>query len=154
MKKSTLAILIAVVALLLIGGVIFATKGSDDSDDTTTTTTTTTTTNEGTATVPADDTTEEGDTSDDGQTEASEVEIEDFAFQPANITVKKGTIVTWTNKDTVGHTVTPDTETAEFQGSSMLDKDESYSVTFDTVGEFEYFCQPHPQMRGKVTVTE
>ncbi|MEE9185043.1 MAG: hypothetical protein V3U39_11300, partial [Acidimicrobiia bacterium] len=29
---------------------------------------------------------------------------------------------------------------------------ESWSHTFDTVGEFEYFCIPHPWMRAMVIV--
>src|SRR5690242_19027064 len=36
------------------------------------------------------------------------VEIKDMAFSPATITVKKGTKVTWTNKDSISHTVTGD----------------------------------------------
>src|SRR5690349_11617603 len=36
------------------------------------------------------------------------VGIKDFAFSPDNITVKKGTTVTWTNEDGTAHTVTAD----------------------------------------------
>jgi plastocyanin len=31
---------------------------------------------------------------------------------------------------------------------------QSYSYTFNTLGEFNYGCAFHPSMRGKVTVTE
>ena len=81
-----------------------------------------------------------------------EVEIEDLAFRPQNITVKKGTTVTWTNKDDVAHTVTADSGSGP--KSELLTKGESYSFTFSEVGEFSYHCTPHPQMTGKVTVTE
>ena len=36
------------------------------------------------------------------------VEIINFAYQPSDITIKVGDTVTWTNKDSVGHTVTSD----------------------------------------------
>ncbi|MBI2109238.1 MAG: cupredoxin family copper-binding protein [Parcubacteria group bacterium] len=77
--------------------------------------------------------------------------IQGFAFSPASITVKKGTTIVWTNKDSVGHTVTgggggPD--------SRLLGEGESYSFTFNNAGVFNYVCSPHPSMRGTVTVTE
>lgn len=86
--------------------------------------------------------------------ETNAVSIEDFAFKPASITVKKGTKVTWTNKDTARHTVTPDEASDAFKGSELLDQGQSYSFTFDTVGTYTYHCQPHPNMKGTVTVTE
>ena len=87
-------------------------------------------------------------------TEASEVSIEDFAFKPAAITVKRGTTVTWTNKDSVGHTVTPDEPSDAFASSELFVQGETYSVTFDAVGTYAYHCQPHPNMTGIVTVVE
>jgi amicyanin len=82
------------------------------------------------------------------------VEIKDFAFSPAAITVKKGTKVTWTNKDSTQHNISPDTETADFKASELLAQGESYSVTFNTVGTFSYHCTPHPYMKASVIVTE
>lgn len=86
--------------------------------------------------------------------QTDKVSIKEFAYSPAEITVKKGTTVTWTNQDSVGHDVTPVNETAEFKKSSLLSKGQSYSVTFNTVGSFAYFCSPHPFMKAQVTVTE
>lgn len=156
MKKSTLAILIAVVAILTIGGIILASSGNDsDQTDTTTETQTIPTNSLGSDSTNNTDTNNTaGTTPDDNQTAASEIEIENFAFTPNNITVKKGTTVTWTNKDSTRHDVTPDEKTAEFKASELLDKDESYSVTFNTSGTYTYFCSLHPYMKGTVTVTE
>lgn len=81
-----------------------------------------------------------------------EVEIEDFAFRPANIIVKKGTTVTWTNKDDSAHTVTADGGSGP--NSELFGRGQSYSYTFNETGEFSYFCKPHPYMKGKVTVTD
>lgn len=75
-----------------------------------------------------------------------------MAFQPANISVKKGTTVTWTNQDRLEHTVTSNSD-SELK-SNALNRDEVYSFTFSEVGEFNYHCNFHPSMNGKVTVTE
>jgi nitrite reductase (NO-forming) len=68
------------------------------------------------------------------------------------LTIKVGTTVTWTNDDPeMLHTVT-DVDGAFDSG--FLDPDQSFSFTFDTPGEFEYFCLPHPWMRAMVVVEE
>jgi plastocyanin len=36
--------------------------------------------------------------------------------------------------------------------SEFLNTGASFSFTFDEVGEFEYYCLPHPWMRAKVIV--
>lgn len=145
MKK----VVIIIVALLAIGGGVAAFMMREDpnkeKENANQTNNSTTETQESTGTEHAEET---------ETTEANHVEIVDFAFKPANITVKKGTTVTWTNKDSVGHTVTPDEESSAFEGSDLLDHDESYSFTFGEVGTYNYHCQPHPQMTGMVTVTE
>lgn len=83
----------------------------------------------------------------------NKVSIANFAFSPANITVKKGTTVTWTNQDSIAHTVT-ETDGKTGPNSGDLAKGKSYSFTFDTVGTFKYHCTVHPDMVGTVTVTE
>lgn len=86
--------------------------------------------------------------------ETNTVEISDFAFSPATIRVKKGTTVTWTNRDDAGHDITPTSGADDFKASELLSKDESYSFTFNTVGSYEYKCSPHPYMKGVVEVVE
>lgn len=86
------------------------------------------------------------------------VTIVNFAFTPAHITVKKGTTVTWTNKDSAAHTVTEDHGgTADGDPgleSKGLTQGESYSAAFNKAGTFTYHCSIHPGMTGTVTVTE
>ncbi|MFY3740791.1 MAG: plastocyanin [Candidatus Nitrosomirales archaeon] len=80
-------------------------------------------------------------------------------FSPDEIIVSVGTTVTWTNKDTVGHTVTsgspndPDAGKL-FDSGSRWAPGEEFEHTFDTVGEFPYFCMIHPWTTGKVVVAE
>lgn len=81
------------------------------------------------------------------------VTIQNFAFSPAAITVKKGTAVTWTNQDSVAHTV-QETDGQDGPKSSDLNQGASYTFTYNTVGTFKYHCSIHPNMIGTVTVTE
>jgi plastocyanin len=80
---------------------------------------------------------------------AAAVAIDNYVYIPAALTVSVGTAVTWTNKDSVAHTVT--TRTALFD-SGLFGKDKSFSYTFSQKGEYEYYCIPHPYMVGKVIV--
>jgi len=80
------------------------------------------------------------------------VNIKDFAYSPANITVKKGTAVTWTNNDSAQHTVT--STDGDVLHSEPLKQGDSFTYTFNTVGTFTYHCTFHSNMTGTVTVTE
>ncbi len=82
---------------------------------------------------------------------ANAVTIKGYAFTPKTLAVKKGTTVTWTSEDIAKHTVTGKNGGP---ASALLAQGESYSYTFDTVGTFEYFCEPHPYMTASVEVTE
>ena len=82
------------------------------------------------------------------------VSIKDYKYGPESLTVKKGTTVTWTNEDSVGHTVTVTDASKGGPESELFKKGETFSYTFDEVGEFPYFCEPHPYMKASVTVTE
>ncbi len=90
----------------------------------------------------------------DMQAAPNEVTYKGFAVVQKKITVKKGTTVTWTNQDNAMHDVTPVNETADFKASELFGKGKTYSMTFNTVGSFDYFCSPHPYMKGTVEVTE
>lgn len=79
------------------------------------------------------------------------VTIAHFQFSPQSITVKAGTTVTWTNNDSVSHTVTGDNGGP---GSSGLSNGQSYSYTFTTPGTYTYHCTIHPMMKGTVVVTQ
>ena len=65
------------------------------------------------------------------------------------LTVKVGTTVTWTNEDSMVHTVTDAGGTFD---SGLLQGGDRWSYTFATAGEYEVFCGPHPWMRAKVVV--
>jgi plastocyanin len=79
-----------------------------------------------------------------------EVPIQAFVYQPAVLSVPVGTTVVWTNLDPVPHTVT------DYDGaydSGDFAERETFSMTFNTPGVYEYYCVPHPIMIGRVEVT-
>ena len=79
------------------------------------------------------------------------VVIQNFSFKPAHITVKRGTRVTWINRDMTKHTATASNGAID---SGILPPGHSYSHTFKTAGRTNnYHCEIHPFMRGSVTVT-
>lgn len=77
------------------------------------------------------------------------VTIEDFAFSPGNLEVPVGAIVTWTNEDSAAHDATA--RKADWQ-TERLSKGESETLTFDTAGEYDYYCSIHPSMKARLTV--
>jgi plastocyanin len=80
------------------------------------------------------------------------VMINNYAFTPANITVKAGATVTWMNMDSVSHIVT-ETDGKTGPASDPLPNGKSYSFTYKTAGTYKYNCSIHPDMIGTVTVT-
>jgi plastocyanin len=80
--------------------------------------------------------------------EDTNVTIDNFTFQPAELTVKVGTTVTWKNHDDIPHTVV---SAGKFR-SKTLDTDDSFSFTFTAAGDYKYFCSLHPHMTGMIKV--
>ena len=80
------------------------------------------------------------------------VVIRNFTFTPAQVVVRPGTKVTWVNCEAPGtdsHTSTAD---AGSWSSPLLAPGATYTQDFATAGAFPYHCEPHPGMRGTVTV--
>lgn len=78
-----------------------------------------------------------------------EVSIQNFAYHKDVMTIPVGTTVRWTNKDSVVHTVTSDNGTF---ASPDLKKGESFTFKFDKTGTYDYYCIPHPNMKGTIIV--
>ncbi|NMG35964.1 plastocyanin [Azoarcus sp. TTM-91] len=78
------------------------------------------------------------------------VEVVDYAYRPAELTIQPGDTVTWSNREKrVSHSVLFD---ASGQESERFFPGESWSHTFEAEGEFAYHCGPHPEMKGRVVV--
>jgi len=77
-------------------------------------------------------------------------------YIPYKITVHPKDKVIWSNDDTAAHTVTSGTPADGPDGnfdSSLFMAGTTFSHTFDTLGEYPYFCMVHPWMQGSVLVT-
>jgi plastocyanin len=74
----------------------------------------------------------------------------DLSFDPPQINVPTGSIVSWTNADSIQHTVTSD-EQGLFDAGPISPGD-TFENVFDSAGEFGYHCAIHPFMTGVVMV--
>lgn len=94
------------------------------------------------------------------------VAITEYQFSPETLTVKVGSTVTWTNRGTVDHSVTSDTNSAVTFASPTLAPATGgggygggtgpggYGLTFHTAGTYPYHCSFHPTlMHGAIVVT-
>jgi len=76
-------------------------------------------------------------------------------FIPFEAGVLVGSSLTWINADSAAHTVTSgnpnEGPSGEFD-SSLIFSGNTFSHTFNSVGEIQYFCLVHPWMKGIVVV--
>ena len=95
-----------------------------------------------------------------------EVTIANLKFAPSEITIKKGTTVLWKQVDrSIGgsggavnwHNIVegpPGKRGDHVFKSKELSFNGGFSYKFNEIGEFEYYCEPHPFMIGKIIVIE
>ena len=82
-------------------------------------------------------------------TGVTHMNMQNFAYQMANMQVRAGTTVTWTNQDNVPHSITFKNG---MKDSGLLYQGQSFSYTFNTPGTYQYYCSVHPYMVATVTV--
>jgi plastocyanin len=78
-----------------------------------------------------------------------DVAMAGFAFNPAELTIKVGTTITWTNQDSATHDVKA---VDDSWGSGNLGKGDTFSFTFNQAGTYAYRCSFHGNMKGTITV--
>jgi plastocyanin len=78
------------------------------------------------------------------------VSISNFAFASASLTVNKGDKIVFTNRDSVGHTVTSDS--GKFDGAVAAGQSFTLDTSNLTPGNYPYHCTPHPFMTGMIVV--
>ena len=81
--------------------------------------------------------------------EANEVKIDNFVFNPPELTIAVGTTVKFVNHDDIPHSVVDKNKAFR---SKALDTDDSFTFTFANAGTYDYFCGLHPHMTGKIIV--
>jgi len=80
----------------------------------------------------------------------NEIGIDNFAFAPATLTVKRGTKIVWVNDDDVPHLIV--NVEGKFPSSKLLDTNQRFTATLTAPGTYKYFCSLHPQMQGRIVV--
>ncbi len=86
------------------------------------------------------------------QAQVVDVAIRDYKFDPAEVVVKRGTTVRWTNHEKrASHSILLAAPVGE---SERMFPGESWQRVFDAPGTHDYSCGPHPEMRGKVVVED
>jgi len=75
------------------------------------------------------------------------VTIDKLAFQPAEIEVKAGETIEWTNKDPFAHTATVK---GGWEVSIPPGKSATHVATADD--NVDYYCRFHPNMKGRIRV--
>ena len=75
-----------------------------------------------------------------------------WTFFPGELSVARGTVVTFVNGGREFHTVTSDSPGRPFDLS--INASQTGTITFDKVGTFPYHCGVHPQMKGVVRVCD
>ncbi len=78
------------------------------------------------------------------------IEICNFAFSPAELTIAPGDTVEWVNADIVPHTATEQHDAAWDTGE--LKRGQSGKLTFGQTGTQAYYCAFHPNMKGRIQV--
>jgi plastocyanin len=87
-----------------------------------------------------------------------------LSFNPEKLTVKVGTKVTWTDSDSIGHTVTTGKFVLGSEGlrtsenpdgliDMPLSAGKNVSYTFTKAGKYVYYCSIHKGMNGEIDVT-
>ena len=133
MGRSKL-VAIVVVTILVIGGTVALTHKSNNNATQNTSNTSSTSSNS-------------------NQTPATgTINIKNMMFTPSQISVQKGGTVTWTNNDSIAHTVIDDLSNVGGPASGNIEPGSTYSFTFDKTGSFQYHCSIHPSMRGTIVV--
>ncbi|MEO6513920.1 MAG: cupredoxin family copper-binding protein [Candidatus Saccharimonadales bacterium] len=142
-NKNLLTTAVIVVVVLVAAGALLAMRKSDNTKSSTSQ-----------SSMSSTDTSKTDTSKSSTTADQNTVAIKDFAFNPGTITVKVGTKVTWTNEDSVAHTVTADTASSDAPASNSIGKGDSYSFTFNKAGTYDYHCTPHPYMKATVIVTQ
>lgn len=87
------------------------------------------------------------------QAETHHIEIKKYKFIPQHIEIQPGDTVVWTNKEKRQyHSVW--FKALNPQEPDYFFPDETFTMTFDKKGKFDYECGPHPEMKGSVAVSQ
>lgn len=84
--------------------------------------------------------------------DSSSISVFHTSVTPASVTIKKGGTVTWTNQNTMDHSIVSDDN--KFATCELLNAGQTCSLKFSDAGSFKYHLRTHLNVKGTVVVTE
>lgn len=83
-------------------------------------------------------------------------ELPGRVFSPADLTIATGDTVMWRNDDTMDHTSTSGSGGVPdgLWDSGNMAPGDTFSFTFTSAGMFDYYCEYHSNMIGRITVID
>lgn len=86
------------------------------------------------------------------------INMKNQKFEPQDIIINKGTIVTWTNQENIEHYVNTDPHPGHNyffeQNSAVLYLGDSFSLQFNNPGYYPYHCSVHPETMRAIIIVE
>lgn len=76
------------------------------------------------------------------------VSIKNLKFNPSTVNIRVNETVTWRNDDSVLHDITIDNGLFDHD----LEPGEAFSYVFNESGTYDYHCDIHTSMKGRVVV--
>jgi plastocyanin len=90
------------------------------------------------------------------------IEVTDNTFAPTELTIQAGDTVEWIHVGSNGHTITAGDESFDSHPDcnsivdaalgNCMDEDETYTQTFDEIGEVAYHCKLHDESGMTATI--
>jgi plastocyanin len=77
--------------------------------------------------------------------------MKNINYLRGHLEISVGTTVEWTNADPLAHSVTAVDKSFN---SGLIQPGKTFRHTFTKAGTFNYFCMPHPFMKGVIVVKE
>ena len=82
--------------------------------------------------------------------ETIHIEMQNLGYNPAAVSAHVGDTVEWANGDFLAHTATARSK----EWDVMLLPKKTGRIVLKRPGDIEYHCRFHPNMVGRITVTE
>ena len=80
-----------------------------------------------------------------------QVDLVDNGYLPAQMLVRPGTTIVWTNTGSDAHDVTGNGPGGAWRSGPLAPSDR-YQRPFALVGTYDFACSIHPEMRGRIVV--
>jgi plastocyanin len=82
--------------------------------------------------------------------ETIHIEMQNLGYSPATVSAHVGDTVEWANGDFLAHTATARSK----EWDVMLLPKKTGRIVLKRSGDIEYYCRFHPNMVGRISVTE